>query len=66
MLDYTKLCWENGRKRGQAIEVQRRVGDLWTIHVFGPDDDIGLTSLGVSLPVATLYRGTTIPVMQNG
>ncbi len=52
--------------RYQAVEVQRCIGDLWTIHVFGPDDTIELPSLGVSLPIVKIYRGTTVPIAQNG
>ncbi len=52
--------------RYQAVEVQRRSGDEWTIHVFGPGDEIELTSIGVRFPLAALYRGTTVPEMPNG
>lgn len=51
--------------RYQAVEVQRRVGDLWTIHVFGFDDTVELTSLDASFPIDKIYRGTTVPVAQN-
>jgi Uma2 family endonuclease len=51
--------------RYQAVEVQRRVGDEWTIHVFGADDDIELASLGISFPIAALYKGTTVPAILN-
>ncbi|HVB23366.1 MAG TPA: Uma2 family endonuclease [Ktedonobacteraceae bacterium] len=52
--------------RYQAIEVQRRTGDEWTIHVFGPGDEIELTSIDVRFPLAMLYRGTTVLEMLNG
>lgn len=47
----------------QAVEVQRRSGDEWTIHLFGPGDEIELASLGVRFPVSALYRGTTVPAL---
>ncbi len=51
--------------RYQAVEVQRRAGNEWTLHVFGPNDEIELTSIGVRIPVATLYRGTIVPEALN-
>jgi Uma2 family endonuclease len=50
----------------QAVEVQCRAGDEWTLHLFGPDDEIELASLGIRFPLAILYRGTTVPEMLNG
>jgi Uma2 family endonuclease len=50
----------------QAVEVQRRAGDEWTLHLFSPDDEIELASLGIRFPLAILYRGTTVPEMLNG
>ncbi len=50
----------------QAVELQRRTGDEWTLHLYGPEDEIELTSIGVRLPVSALYRGTIVPVMVNG
>lgn len=49
----------------QAVEVQRREGDAWTLHLFGPDDMLELTSIDVSIPVAELYRGTTVLAILN-
>lgn len=45
----------------QAVEVQRRAGNEWTLHLFGPGDEVELTSIGASFPVAALYRGTNVP-----
>ena len=50
----------------QAIEIQRRAGDEWTLHLFGPDDEIELASLGIHFPLSILYRGTAVPEMLNG
>ncbi|MBV9021351.1 MAG: Uma2 family endonuclease [Ktedonobacteraceae bacterium] len=47
----------------QAVEVQRRAGDEWTLHLFGSDDEVELASLGIWFPVAALYRGTAVPMM---
>ncbi len=49
----------------QAVEVQRRAGDEWTLHLFGPGDEIELVSIGVRFPLAILYRGTAVPEMPN-
>ena len=51
--------------RYQAVEVQRRAGDAWTLHLFGVGDEIELVSIGVQFPLAVLYRGTTVPEMPN-
>lgn len=49
--------------RYQAVEVQRRAGDEWTIHVSGVGEDVELASIGVRFPIVALYRGTTVPEM---
>jgi Uma2 family endonuclease len=49
----------------QAVEIQRRAGEEWTLHLFGPGDEIELVSIGVRFPLALLYRGTTVPEMLN-
>jgi Uma2 family endonuclease len=49
----------------QAVEVQRRAGDAWTLHLFGPGDEIELASIGVRFPLAVLYRGTAVSEMPN-
>ena len=49
----------------QAVEVQRRSGDEWTLHLLGPGDEIELVSIGVRFPLAELYRGTAVPEMPN-
>ena len=50
----------------QAVEVQRRSGDEWTLHVFGPGDEIELVSLGIRFLLSILYRGTAVPEMLDG
>jgi hypothetical protein len=50
----------------QAVEVQRRAGDEWTLHLCGPGDEIELASLGIRFPLSILYRGTAVPEMLNG
>ena len=50
----------------QAVEVQRRSGDEWTLHLFGPGDEIELASLGIRFPLSILYRGTAVPEMLDG
>jgi hypothetical protein len=51
--------------RYQAVEIQRRAGNEWTLHLFGSGDEIELTSIDVRFPLATLYRGTAVPQMPN-
>lgn len=51
--------------RYQAVEVQRRINGEWTIHLYGPGDEIELASIGVRLPLSMLYRGTTVPEVRN-
>ena len=45
----------------QAVEVQRRSSEGWTLHIFGPGDDVELVSIDVRIPVSAFYRGTTVP-----
>jgi len=41
----------------QAVEVYRRQSDtLWTLHPFGPGDQVELASLSLSFPIAALYE----------
>jgi Uma2 family endonuclease len=51
--------------RYQAVEVQRRTGDEWTLHLFGPGDEIELVSIGARFSLAALYRGTAVPEASN-
>ena len=51
--------------RYQVVEVQRRTGDEWTVHVFGPGDEVELTSIGVQFPLSALYRGTNVPEVMS-
>ena len=44
----------------QAVDVYRRASDkLWTLHPFGPGDQIVLRSIDVSLPLEALYENVT-------
>lgn len=44
----------------QAVDVYRRQTDnLWTLHPFGPDDEVELSSIGIRLPIAALYENVT-------
>lgn len=44
-----------------AVEVFRRAsGNLWTLHIFGPDDMVDLVSLNVSFPVTSVYENTDL------
>jgi len=46
----------------QLVEVFRRTQEGWTAyHVYGPEDEIELTSLDVHLSLAALYELTDVP-----
>ena len=46
----------------QAGEVYRRQADtLWTLHPFGPGDQVELASLSLSFPIDALYENVVLP-----
>jgi Uma2 family endonuclease len=46
----------------QAVEVYRRKADtFWTLHPFGPGDQVKLASLSLSFPIAALYENVVLP-----
>jgi Uma2 family endonuclease len=46
----------------QLVEVYRRTGDGWGLFsMYGPGEEMELTSVGVRIPVATVYRRTDVP-----
>ena len=46
----------------QAVEVYRRQSDtLWTLHPFGPGDQVDLASLSLSFPISSLYENVELP-----
>jgi len=48
--------------RYQLVEVYRRTPDGWKeFQVYGPGDEIELKSVNVRIPLAMLYRRTTVP-----
>ena len=51
--------------RYQAVEVQRRLGNEWTLHTFKPGDEVELASINVHFPLDLLYRGTSVPTMSE-
>ena len=41
----------------QAVDVYRRASEkLWTLHLFGPNDEIELKSISVNVPIAAFYE----------
>ena len=41
----------------QAVDVYRRASStLWTLHLFGPGDQVGLTSLNITFPISAFYE----------
>ncbi|HCI80761.1 MAG TPA: hypothetical protein DHW02_13840 [Ktedonobacter sp.] len=47
--------------RYQTVEVYRRTSEGWTSYrVYGPGEEVELESLDVRIPLATLYRRTTV------
>ncbi|HLG66034.1 MAG TPA: Uma2 family endonuclease [Ktedonosporobacter sp.] len=50
----------------QSVEVFRRERkNLWTLQVFGPDDMVALTGLGVTFAVSAVYEGVALPGGDN-
>ncbi len=47
----------------QAVEVYRRGGAAWTYHRYEAGEDAELTSIGMRLPVISLYRRTAVPTI---
>ncbi len=48
----------------QLVEVYRRTNEGWGVfRMYGPRDEVELTSVDVRLPVSTLYRRTDVPEM---
>ncbi len=46
----------------QAVDVYRRASTaLWTLHLFGPGDQVGLTSLNITFPISALYENVSLP-----
>ena len=41
----------------QAVDIYRRANEeLWTVHLFGPGDDVELKSIGLVVPIETIYE----------
>ena len=46
----------------QRVEVYRRTAQGWGLfQIYGPGDEVELTSIGVRFPAAALYRRTDVP-----
>jgi Uma2 family endonuclease len=46
----------------QAVDVYRRAtNNLWTLHPFGPGDEVELKSIDVSIPIDVLYENVILP-----
>lgn len=51
----------------QLVEVFRSTAEGWTAyHVYGPGDEVELTSIGVHISVATFYEITDVPEVSSG
>jgi Uma2 family endonuclease len=52
--------------KAQGVDVFRRTDHGWSIYQhYGPDDTLELESVGVSIPVAALYRRTDVPMIPD-
>lgn len=49
------------RTEYQEVEIFNRQGDIWTYRRFEPGQDIELRSIGLTIPLAALYRRTDVP-----
>ncbi len=45
----------------QEVEIFNRQGDIWTYRRFGPGQEVELRSIGLTIPLAALYRRTDVP-----
>jgi hypothetical protein len=64
--EWRKLERHSDIKR-QLVEVFHRTAEGWTAyHVYGPGDEVELTSIGVRIPVATFYEITDVPEVFGG
>ncbi|HYT34411.1 MAG TPA: Uma2 family endonuclease [Ktedonobacteraceae bacterium] len=46
----------------QAVDVYRRAtNNLWTLHPFGPGDEVELKSIDASIPIDALYENVILP-----
>jgi Uma2 family endonuclease len=45
----------------QEVEIYNRQSDIWTYRRFEPGQDIELRSIGLTIPLAALYRRTDVP-----
>ena len=45
----------------QEGEIFNRQGDIWTYRRFGPGQEVELLSIGLTIPLAALYRRTDVP-----
>ena len=45
----------------QEVEIYNRQGDIWTYRRFGPGQEVELRSIGLTIPLAVLYRHTDVP-----
>jgi Uma2 family endonuclease len=52
--------------RYRGVEVYRRAGEVWTAELYGPGDVVVLSSIGVQIAVAALYRLTEVPEGRGG
>lgn len=44
----------------QEVEIFNRQGDIWTYRRFEPGQDVELLSIGLTIPLAALYRRTDV------
>jgi len=47
----------------KAVDVYRRATEkLWTLHLFGPGDDVELKSIDVTIPIASIYENVDFEI----
>jgi Uma2 family endonuclease len=49
------------RTEYQEVEIYNRQGDIWTYRRFGSGQEVELLSIGLTIPLAALYRRTDVP-----
>src|SRR2546423_11084822 len=49
------------RTEYQEVELYNRHGDIWTYRRFRPGQEVEFLSIGLTIPIAALYRRTNVP-----
>jgi Uma2 family endonuclease len=54
--EYMLVNWQR-----QLVEVYQRENGKWSYQRYGPEGNIQFTSLGLEIPISTIYANSTVP-----